>query len=49
MYKRILVPIDGSQTSNLGFNEGIKLAKDQGADRGCLTRVKCSKAPSGSV
>jgi nucleotide-binding universal stress UspA family protein len=31
MYKRILVPIDGSPTSNLGLNEGIRLAKDQGA------------------
>jgi len=31
MYKRILVPIDGSPTSNLGLNEAIKLAKDQGA------------------
>jgi len=31
MYKRILVPIDGSPASNLGLNEAIKLAKDQGA------------------
>jgi nucleotide-binding universal stress UspA family protein len=31
MYKKILVPIDGSPTSNLGLNEAIKLAKDQGA------------------
>jgi nucleotide-binding universal stress UspA family protein len=31
MYKRILVPIDGSPTSTLGLNEAIKLAKDQGA------------------
>ena len=31
MYKKIFVPIDGSPTSNLGLNEAIKLAKDQGA------------------
>lgn len=31
MYKRILVPIDGSPTSNLGLDEAIRLAKDQGA------------------
>ena len=31
MYKKILVPIDGSPTSNLGLSEAIKLAKNQGA------------------
>lgn len=31
MYKRILVPIDGSNTSNLGMREAIKLAKTTGA------------------
>lgn len=31
MYKRILVAVDGSDTSNLALNEGIKLAKDQHA------------------
>ena len=31
MYKKILVPVDGSPASNLGLNEAIKLAKDQGA------------------
>ena len=31
VYQRILVPIDGSPASNLGLNEAIKLAKDQGA------------------
>ena len=49
MYTRILVSIDGSPTSNLDFDEAIKLAKDQGADGGCLTRVKCAKAPDSSV
>ncbi len=31
MYKKILVPIDGSSTSNLGIREALKLARDQGA------------------
>lgn len=31
MYKRILVPIDGSPTANLGLREAIKLAKSQKA------------------
>jgi nucleotide-binding universal stress UspA family protein len=31
MYKRILVPIDGSKTAALGLREAIRLAKDQGA------------------
>ncbi len=30
MYKRILVPIDGSDTAALGLREAIKLARDQG-------------------
>lgn len=31
MYKNILVPVDGSPTSNRGVMEAIRLAKDQGA------------------
>jgi nucleotide-binding universal stress UspA family protein len=31
MYKKILVPIDGSPTSQDGLREAIKLAKNQGA------------------
>ena len=31
MYKRILVPTDGSDTAILGLREAIKLAKDQNA------------------
>jgi nucleotide-binding universal stress UspA family protein len=31
MYKQILVPVDGSDTSNLALEEAIKLAKDQQA------------------
>lgn len=30
-YKRILVPVDGSPTSNAGLREAISLAKGQGA------------------
>lgn len=31
MYQRILVPVDGSETSNAGLDEAIKLAKLTGA------------------
>lgn len=31
MYQKILVPIDGSETANLGLSEAIRLAKNQGA------------------
>lgn len=31
MYRRILVPVDGSHTSNLGLREAIRLARDQRA------------------
>ena len=31
VYRKILVPIDGSSTSNRGLIEAIQLAKDQGA------------------
>jgi len=31
MYKKILVPVDGSETSLLGLQHAILLAKDQGA------------------
>jgi nucleotide-binding universal stress UspA family protein len=31
MYRKILVPVDGSPTSNLGLDEAIDLAKDQDA------------------
>ena len=31
MYKKILVPIDGSDTSALGLSEAIKLAMNQGS------------------
>lgn len=30
-YKKILVPVDGSPTSNLGLREAAKLAREQGA------------------
>jgi nucleotide-binding universal stress UspA family protein len=38
MFKRILVPIDGSATSNLGLREAIEVAKDQNATL-CLLHV----------
>ena len=31
MYQKILVPIDGSETSMAGLNEAVKLAKTQGS------------------
>ena len=31
MYKRILVPVDGSPTSTLGLQEALGLARDQNA------------------
>lgn len=37
-YKRILVPVDGSPTSNAGLKEALKLAKSQHA-RVCLLHV----------
>jgi nucleotide-binding universal stress UspA family protein len=30
MYKRILVPVDGSEPSNLGLREAVKIAKSAG-------------------
>jgi len=38
MYKRILVPVDGSQSSAAALTEALKLAKEQGA-RVCLVHV----------
>ena len=31
MYRRILVPLDGSRTSQLGLGEAVRLAKSQGS------------------
>ena len=31
MYRKLLVPVDGSETSLLGLGEAIRLAKDQKA------------------
>ena len=38
MYKRILVPIDGSPTAKRGMDEALRLARQQGA-RVCLVSV----------
>ena len=43
MYRRILVPIDGSPTSKLGLKEAIGLAKTEGA------RLRVLNALSGDV
>jgi len=36
MYERILVPVDGSETSKRGLREACRLAKEQGAILRCL-------------
>jgi nucleotide-binding universal stress UspA family protein len=36
MYERILVPVDGSETSKRGLGEACGLAKEQGAKLRCL-------------
>ncbi|MGA8752058.1 universal stress protein [Candidatus Deferrimicrobium sp.] len=36
MYERILVPVDGSETSKRGLREACRLAKEQGAKLRCL-------------
>jgi nucleotide-binding universal stress UspA family protein len=36
MYGKILVPIDGSETSKRGLTEACRLAKEQGAKLRCL-------------
>jgi nucleotide-binding universal stress UspA family protein len=46
MYKRILVPIDESDTSNLALAEAIKLAKEQGAQLRLLHIVDVTAAYS---
>ena len=38
MFRRILVPIDGSHASNVGLEEAIKMAMDQDATL-CLLHV----------
>jgi len=36
MYGKILVPVDGSETSKRGLTEACRLAKEQGAELRCL-------------
>src|SRR5262245_20179031 len=38
MFKRMLVPIDGSSTSNRGLDQAVRLARDNGATL-CLLHV----------
>jgi nucleotide-binding universal stress UspA family protein len=55
MYKRILVPIDGSDTANLGMREAIRLAKNTGAKIRLLhvvdeaVRLHYAEAPTYSI
>ncbi len=52
VYKRILVAVDGSPTSNAGLEEALKLAKDQGATIGLLhviDELGIVSAPEGLV
>jgi len=49
MYKKILVPVDGSPTSRLGLNEAIKMAKDHHAKLRLFHLVDEYAGMSGSV
>lgn len=43
MFKRILVPVDGSRTAGFGLEEAIKLARQQGAEL-CVLHVVDNRA-----
>lgn len=49
MYKRILVPVDGSPASARGLDEAIKLAKSQGAEMLLLHVVDEWKVAAGDI
>ena len=49
MFKRILVPVDGSATSNQGLQKAIELAKDQKATLLLLHVVDESPLIQGAV
>lgn len=49
MYQRILVPIDGSTTSNFGLDEAIKLAKLTGASLRLIHVVDALTITTGSL
>lgn len=49
MYKRILVPVDGSSISAQGLREAIKLARDQGAEILLLHIVDEWKVAAGDI
>ena len=50
MYNKILVPVDGSETSNAGLNEAVRLSKIHGSQL-CLMHIvnefilNCTSAP----
>lgn len=46
MYQRIFVPVDGSETSNRGVKEAVRLARDQGAKLRFLHVIDQSFIPS---
>lgn len=48
MFKRIMVPVDGSRTSSLGLDKAIRLARDQGALL-CLVHVVDQRALTQSI
>jgi nucleotide-binding universal stress UspA family protein len=49
MYKRILVPVDGSPPSGRGLGEAINLAKDQGSEMMLIHVVDDWKVAAGDI
>ena len=49
MYKRMLVPVDGSPASNRGLGEAIELAREQGAEILLLHVVDEWKVAAGDI
>lgn len=47
MYQKILVPVDGSETSSRGLKEAVRLAKEQGAKLRLVHVIDHSAMPEG--
>jgi nucleotide-binding universal stress UspA family protein len=47
MYQRILVPVDGSETSDKGLKEAVRLAREQGARLRLVHVIDQSAMPAG--